>query len=211
MIQPKTVTDCSTVFSIVPFDIRTTKPGIYPGSFFIPACMDATAPSRLFIPQPSTHLMVIGGKKDPIPVPTPSHELARSIVEDFLAEQMWADEDAHPGITYFHGDVSVSEFISTHKQEYDRIKNAQRNWFLRVVEETDNDWNKYHHRRVVSDQAKFAVEFLKLEKDWMKDENLVMKYTDCPACGTKNTPNIVVCPTCRCVLDIEKHKRLVFA
>ena len=201
--------DKSTVFSIVPFDVREFRPGLFPGSFNIKPCKDANKPERLVVGA-SEHIMEVGDKR-PIRIITPSFEVARSIVDDFLDGQLWTSSDVKPGICYVQGTVSVKEFLEKHAEKHAEMKEQQKHWFVNVCKKTDDDWVKYHHHRVVSDQARFAARYLGLEPEWLRAETIGLSFKKCPACSTVNDPNNAVCVSCRCVLDEAKYKSLKFA
>ena len=199
--------DISTVFSIVPFEIFETKPGLYPGNFRIPACLDDSNPQRLRVGA-SEHLMVVGGKKEPIRIITPSYLIAESIVRDFLDGQLWTTDVGKPGIAWIQGDIPD---LSEHEDIYKRIKNSQRHWFVQLCKQTDNEWKRQQNSRVVSDQARFAAQALGLDPDWLRVEEVGLTFTKCPSCATMNDPQNAICSNCRCVLNQEKFKKLVFA
>ena len=204
------VKDQSTIFSIVPFDIREFKPGIYPGQFNIDRCLDETKPERLLIDKPSKHAMMVGGKKDPIMIDTATYVLAQSVVDDFLSTILFTTPTAKPGLTWIQGNISTREF--TNLEEYKRIKDQQKRWFLNVVKETDKEWvQSKHNVKVVSDIARYAVKCLSLDKEWAYDDVRAMEFIRCPACGTSNNPVVAVCSNCRCILNEEKYKSLKFA
>lgn len=191
--------DKSTVFSIVPFPIREDKPGIYPGFFTIQSCLDDSKPESLVI-HCSDHLISSAGRKQPIRVVTPSYEIAKSIVVDFLDGQFFTTPEAHPGITWVQGEISTEEFLSKNKAIYQQMKETQKRWFVLVVNKTQDDWNKYHNSRVVSDQARFAVRALGLDTpEWMTNETIGLEYYTCPACSTKNNPLNIVCSGCSAI------------
>jgi hypothetical protein len=209
--MPFTFKDASTVFSIVPFAISESKPGIYPGIFNIPACMDEQEPTRLCIDKPSKHMMMVGGKKDPIAIDTPSYELARSVVDDFLSDQIFSSPEAHPGLIWIQGELSVNEFKTKYMREHVDMIKTQDRWFLKIISETDQDWNKTHNLRVASNQARFAARKFGLDKEWLRDEQIALEHDVCPACSTKNPPRNVICMNCKCVLKPALYEKLQFA
>lgn len=204
------IIDCSTVFSIVPFEINQTKPGIYPGSFNIPACLDESNPIRLLIDKPANHLMMVGGKLEPVVIPVPSYQLAESVVNDFISEQIYASTECKPGITWMQGDILVSDFIKNQSQLHYEMIEMQKKWFLKIIEETDIDWNKFHNPRVAGTVAKFAARKLGLDKEWAKDQVKGLEWVKCPACRQLVDPESVVCSNCKCIVDPIKYKELQF-
>jgi len=188
--------DKSTVFSIHPFGMLEFKPGLYPGSFTVPGCFDDSEPQRLVVGT-SEHLIAVAGRKESIRVTTPSYEVARSIVQDFLDGQFFASPEEHPGICWLQGEVSLADFKTKHKDRLAEMQAIQRRWFMLVVKKTQDDWNKYHNSRVVSDVARFAVKALELEiPEWMTVDTMGTKPTKCPACGTVNDPSNAWCSNC---------------
>lgn len=201
--------DQSTVFSIVPFTIHEFKPGLYPGSFKIEACLNDKVPQRLVVGA-SEHLMHQADAK-PIRIVTPSFVIAESLVRDFLDGQLWCDSIAHPGIAWLQGSVAISDFITKHEAMCKEMHDAQIKWFIRLCQQTDNEWAKNKHSRVVSDQARFAAKTLGLKPDWLDVEVAGLIDKRCPACDTRNAPGNAVCINCRCILDEAKYKTLKFA
>lgn len=202
--------DKSTVFSIAPFEVSTFHPGLYPGRFIIPACLDESLPQRLVIGA-SEHLMVIPDQKKPTRIVTPSFVIAKSIVEDSLDGQLWINSECRPGFCYFQGEMEVAQFVLNKKEIHSEMKAKQKNWLVEICKRTDDEWNKKKHHRVVSDQARYAAKKLGLSPEWLEAEIKGFTYVKCPACGISNDRNNAVCSSCRCVLDEKKFATLKFA
>lgn len=201
--------DISTVFSIVPFAVREFKPGLYPGTFNIEPCMNEKEPKVLTV-KSSEHLMTIGGKKEPVRIITPSYQIANSIVVDFFDGQLWTTPEERPGLAWIMGDVDAHGLIDKHNDIYERMRIQQRKWFVRICKRTDDEWKRQQSYRVVSDQARFAAQFLSLDPEWLRAEEIAFNFHKCPACGTMNDPQNAVCSNCRCILDRTKYERLTF-
>ena len=208
--------DKSTVFSICPFAVNEFKPGLYPGHFIIPGCLDDTKPERIVCGS-SDHLVSVAGRKESLRVTTPSFEVARSVVVDFLDGQLFSTPDSHPGIMWLQGDISLDEFKSKHADKYKQMKDSQRAWFVLVVKKTQDDWNRYHTSRVVTDIARFAVRALGMEiPEWMSVDQMGKEPLRCPACGTINDPNNAWCVNCitggiKVIINVSKAKTLQLA
>jgi hypothetical protein len=209
-MTPQLMSDNSTVFSIVPTPINEFKPGIYPGWFKLVACLDDSKPERLLIDRPSQHAMHIGGKKDPVMIPTATYVLAKAVVDDYMATQIWTTPNAKPGLTWIQGNVSVEEFKTKYKEEYERIKNSQKNWFYNVVKQTDIYWVQTKKNiKVVSDIARYAAKFLGLDKEWIKDDTVSMEFVNCPACMAKVDPRLAICNVCfKAIINKRAHDDL---
>ena len=188
--------DKSTIFSIAPFLIDESKPGIYPGHFTIPACLDDSKPQRLVIGA-SEHMMYVGGKKQPIRVTTPSYQIAKAVVDDIFDGQLFIEPDKRPGLCWIQGDISTQDFLSKNVTIYATLKIMQRKWFVLVVKKTEDDWKKYKNSRVITDQARFAVRALGLPTpEWMQADEIEANFIKCPACSTMNDNNNVICSGC---------------
>ena len=193
----------ATVFSIAPYESKEFKPGLYPGQFNIVPCFDENIPVRLVVGV-SHHLMAVGGKKEPLRVITYSEEIANSIVNDFLDGQLFSTPNAHPGICWVPGEVSVDNFKVLYVEKHIEMKAMQRRWFILIVQKTEDDWKKYKNSRVVSDPARFAVRALGISTpEWMRTEELGLADNKCPACGVANEIQNVVCSGCRALLTPE--------
>ncbi|SRR6266481_6799031 len=203
--------DKSTIFSIVPIQIGPEfKPGIYPGSFTIEACKDEDKPMRLIVGA-SEHLSHIGGRVEPLRQITPSYMIAQSVIQDWLSGQLWTDEESRPGLAWLAGTVDLPTFLSIHQDIHRRMKVEQHNWFKRIYQETEDDYNRYHSYKVVSAQARIAAQFFGKEPEWLLVDIAAMQSLRCPACSTPNQPENAICSNCRCILSKEKYEKLTFA
>lgn len=201
--------DESTVFSIAPYELYETKPGIYPGTYRIPACTDQSKPQRLVV-KSAMHLMQVGGRRKPIRIDTASTVVARAIVEDNFSAQMWSAPNCGPGLAWLFGNISLDDFMDHHKDIYQRMLSDQRNWFLARIKNVDNEWSRFKNHRVVSDIDRFAARALGLEPDWMKTDEM-FGFQKCTACGTMNDPHNIICSNCRFIFDPKKFAELKFA
>jgi hypothetical protein len=194
--------DISTIFSIVPFEVREFKPGLYPGNFNIPACRDEKEVQSLEVGA-SEYLLAVAGRKEAQRIVTPSYIIAESVVKDFFDGQLWTTPEEKPGLCWIQGKISVEKFVVLYKEIYARIKDQQRKWFVRLCKQTDNEWKKQHNYRVVSDQARFASYYLGLDSEWLHTEDLGTRFNKCPACNVANDPQNVVCTGCSALLTPE--------
>ena len=202
--------EACTIFSLMPIQIYEVKSGIIPGTFTIPKS-DGKNPSTLIV-GPSHYFIYLDESRGSIKSLAPAYEVAQSIVEDFKSSQIGMSDDASPGLGWIVGRFSSGEMI-VHVNVLKDLKEKQRKWYQNICRLADNDWARYHHHNAISDIQRTAANELGLnvnDHEWMSitaTEGLV----NCPACGSKVGKDIVVCPMCRCVLNVEKHKSLVFA
>lgn len=200
-----------TVVSLLPFPLAEFKPGLIPGIYNLPPS-DGDVPSILVINE-AKHNVYIDETRGSLGVRDASDEVARSIVEDFLAAQLGVSDGCHPGIFWVVGSWDAEEIPSQFGLELMRAKLAQKRWFVEVCKIADNDWNRYHQHNVISDFQRKAAELLGYTKEsheWMAP-SLVMSSQKCPACSSVVSAGITICPNCRCILDKEKYETLEFA
>jgi len=204
--------DVCTIVSIVPFIISEFKPGIYPGNFNIPPCLNPKQPNTLLVGT-SVHFIPQFNGDDELPahvVKTSCKEIATSVVNDYLQGQMDIDDDCHPGIYWIPGNMSGTDFASKHPLKLAEMIKFQMNWFGKLVQRADNDWNRYKRHSVISENQRFAARALNLEKDWITP-NSVEATIKCPACLSRCEQAAIICPNCKCILKPEEYKKLTFA
>lgn len=201
----------STVVSILPYEIRESKPNLYPGNFTIPAGsilkpgLLKVTHSRFYIP------MAFGAPA--MAAHSPAYEVARSIVNDYVTSLLGANEDCRPGIFVVDRIFSsVREAASELIAELPAILEAQRKWFFSLVNTADAEFNQYHQNpQVVSDLQRMAARELNLKnKPWLQDFTQ-LSLNNCPACYTSVNDKAVICPNCRYVLNADKYKSMQFA
>jgi hypothetical protein len=84
-------------------------------------------------------------------------------------------------------------------------------WFKNLVKMADDDWNKYRQHKTISDIQRYACGYLKLERPWLLDAEVVAALSECPSCFEKVNPRAVVCAHCQYILDPARHKSMQFA
>jgi len=202
------VQDKSTVVSIYPLLIKEEKPGVYPGRFTIEPSNGE--PSLLVVGQ-SVHHVDVGEGRPQIEIATPSHEMAKSIVDDFINAQIAISEGAQPGVAWLRGAITLSELKTKHVSLLLQLKTTQKAWYLSLVKMADDDWQRYHKHSVISDIERLAARDLGYtERPWLiVTEQL--PSSSCSACGTPISTAVIVCPSCRCILKPDEYKKLTFA
>lgn len=201
--------DKSTIISIIPFEFVEFKPGVYPGSFRIPECLDEKNPTLFYVGQSEAVMQVPNA--EPLHIVTPSQTIARSIVEDFVNAQLWTTPTARPGIACLPGLVTKVALDSLHGKVLDNLRAQQRAWFVNVCNHTSSEWNQYKSIRVVSHVARFAAKYLGLDPEWLAVEVAGFQMEKCPACRTPCPNDAIVCAHCRAVLNKTTYAKLAFA
>ena len=204
----------ATIISIVPFAIAEEKPGIYPGYFVIPAST-REAPEVLNVGESIYHVEVDEGRS--IVVKCSPHEIARSIVEDYVTSNLAYSENdnAAPGIFWKPGFYTKIEVIAKFSKEIKDIKERQWKWFIKLVRMADDDWEKTRQHKSISDMQRFACKALGQDRPWIiqPTEAMLMSSNQiikCPSCMSVLQIGVVVCANCRCIIDMDKYKKLNF-
>lgn len=200
--------DITTLISFYPLPLMEEKPGMYPGKFSIEAS-DGVTPALAYIGQ-SNHYVDVGEDRPQLEVAMPSFDIARAIVDDFIAAQLAISDNAAPGLGYVRGKLTLAEVKAKEGPLLLALKERQRLWYMALVKLGDDDWQRYHKHVVISDVQRIGARALGLERDWVMIPEEVNAPT-CPACGTQVAPSVVVCSNCRCILDKDKYALLSFA
>lgn len=196
----------STVVSVVPFEIEERKPGLYPGYFKVPAAVDGE-PQVLVIDN-AVHYVYLDETRGSLQVRVPSYEIAASIVNDYCGSQLAVEVDGKPGIFWVTGEVAAKDVKTKYPRELMQARELQKRWFLALVKIADDDWARYHQHKSISDFQRYAARSLNLDREWLLAPETIAQ---CPACKNNVPVGAIVCPNCRCVIDKEAHKTLVFA
>lgn len=202
----------ATVVSLLPFELRESKPGLNPQYFIIPPAKfgdievlvikKATLSHRQPFDMPSIH------------VPEDLDRVAKSIVEDYVSAKLYTATDfnnpARPGLFWLHGEFSKQEVKEKFADKIEEAEGQQRQWFLNVVKAVDDMWirtGKQH--RVVLPEALVACKQLGIQREWyLTAESAMMP---CKNCGTSINKFVATCPVCRVIIDEAKHSKFKFA
>lgn len=200
-----------TVVSLVPFEIREEKPGLFPHVFSLPAS-DMKMPQVLEVGT-ARHYVYLDQDRGHLPVRTPSTEVATAVVRDYITSQPRVSPDSQPALFWVPGSKNPVQIIKEHLEQMNESLKKQQRWFTSVCQQADDDWAKYHRHTVVSDVQRKMAQILGWnaeQHEWMSP-NVTAIGTRCPACGTLSLMGAVVCSQCQCVLDAERYKTLQFA
>jgi hypothetical protein len=205
-----TSVDKSTIVSIIPFPVNEAKPGLYPGHFRIEAAK--ADDFEFLVVGRSVHYVYVDMDRGSLTVPTPSDEVARSICDDYSRAQLaYHIGDSEPGIFWIPGEYKDKKAILTIAS--DKIAAArilQRNWYMRLVAIADDEWNKYHTHKMISDLQRHAAKTLGLEREW-NIQATVASTVFCPACRATMNVGATVCSSCRTIVNPEAYKKAGFA
>lgn len=200
-----------TVVSFIPFQLNEEKPGLLPGKFIIPEGSE-DKPS-ITIVSGARHYVYLDGDRGSLPVRDASHEVARSICEDFSSAQLGISEGCMPGIFWVPGEMPWREIQEKYPELIISARISHKRWMHKLIEMADDDWNRYKKHSVIADFQRTFADILKIDPkkhEWMNIQNVVDSLS-CPSCGTSYREGVAVCTVCKCVLDKEKYAELEFA
>ena len=202
----------TTVASIIPFDVREEKPGMYPRSYHI-AASDGSRPQTIHI-DTGHHFVYVDSSRGSLKVPTTSLDIAKSVVNDFIQGQLRVRPECHPGIFFIPGYVTADDILEDKELSHTLkiVKSKQNLWFKAITQLADDDWQRYAKHTVISDFQRTAALHLGLSPashPWMSPEQII-ELPKCPACGAVHQPEIAVCGNCSCILNREKYNTLQF-
>lgn len=203
--------DKSTVVSIFPKQMKTTKVTVNPRRFIVPAGTIEkpgvlTVGTAIWI----KHIYETEPEQM-VEMPILSSQLADSIVNDFCSNVLGAGHDRRPGLFWVIGTKTADQIVKEHKKEMQAAEGMQRNWYMELIKQADIDWVKYDGSPLaVSDTARMAAMELHLDKPWMQDiKRLAMGI--CPACGSQRATQFPVCKECKTIIDKEAYAKLGLA
>jgi len=200
----------ATLISVYPFEINENKPGVYPGTFRIPAAKDKV--QSLIIGEAIHFVDRID--QPPMRIKILPHDLAQSIINDLRESMMGVlpEEGIYPGIFWVPGAHRNDTIEMLYSKELEKARASQRRWFENLVRIADDDWSRYHLHVVISDIQRFAAKTLNLQRDWIVEAGEApLVHTNCPACQSVINSQAIVCPQCRAVLNKEKYSQFMFA
>lgn len=197
-----------TIVSLVPYEVKDSKPGIIPSDYTVPPS-NGIIPSLLIV-QNANCPLYRGSEMPNFNMVIPGEELARSLVNDYIRAQLIYSEDAHPALFWVPGEEKDGNIVITkYNKELEKSRTIQNNWFKKLVESADDEWNRNHQHKAITDIQRFACRSLGLTevKEWYTSPEPV-PMIKCPACMTMVEGASVVCKNCKHILNKSKAKEL---
>lgn len=196
----------ATVISLFPAALNEVKPGIYPGVFTAPPAEKDDF--QVMIVPDACYYVFIDDERGSLRVPVNSHDLARSICEDFIRACLEVTEDAKPGLFWIPGRHNKDTIKITQKEKLQHVNDIQKKWLMKLILMADDDWQKSRQFRNISDLQRRAAEILGLKKEWLV--NVPPELVLCPVCKTSLENDPIICGRCQVVLKPEEYKKFSF-
>ena len=172
-----------------------------PSEFNIPACKNWRTDFEVLHVGESSGFVYVGADFPMMPVRTPSTEIARSIVEDYVNSKLAVGPEAYPGLVVLPGELTKQEILEDYPEQLEKIREVQANWFMKLVELADDDWNKTHQHKMVTNDQRYACAAIGLKRDWLVEIPKEVSLTICPACMKEFPSGAIVCMNCRFIVD----------
>lgn len=215
----------ATIVSIYPMEVVERKSShLSPSEVRIPACATKNGvgypdipPVCVLIKDAKTRFYRMEGEW--MEVDVIAFDFARSVVHDYNSSlidiQKDPDNPVGPGIFAIDGSYDREEFIRKDgfdpnraalwvKKEFPealaKAQSSQDEWYKRLVNRADVEFNRTRNSRAVSDLHKFAARRLGVEKEWSKNA-LNVDVIKCPACRLSIDPLALICPNCKTVIN----------
>jgi hypothetical protein len=195
----------ATVVSFLPWKVESTKPGVIPDTYSIPAAV-GKYPGVLVINNAISPIY-LDGDRGTFPTTIPVEELAGAIVGDYNVAFLGVDGDSHPALFWVEGAQTPESVVEKFKLQCESAKAAQNRWFLKLIRMADDDWAKFHQHKMITDIQRFAARTLGLNREWAIEPEPVTMIK-CPACTSLLEDTAVVCKNCRAILKPEEAKKL---
>lgn len=198
----------ATVVSCVPFPIMEHKP-VNPGTFIIKAAKISQGEIEILVLDDASFNLRLDDTRGNFTVPVLSHQLAKSLINDYTEGFIEVTLDARPGLFFVEGEFTAKEIKEKFPEKVQEALRIQTNWFKKLVDRADDDWAKFGQKRAISDIQRFAAAAINVDRPWMHVKEDV-KIETCPGCGTRIAPNVAVCASCGAILNKVMYDKLDF-
>lgn len=201
--------DISSIVSVYPLAfVNEMKPGLTPNLYTIPKCDNPDNPVIVHI-GPAVHNVYIGENRN-FPIESGSFVVAKAVINDIVNSMLETDTYGKPGFVAIPERVEQHHLKTKYKNEITELIRSQHEWFRKIAEVAENDWQQYHKHTVISPIQRLAAKCLDLNKEWMTIQNAEAP-AKCIACTSMIPRDALVCPICRTIVKPEEYKSLKLA
>lgn len=211
--RQRDLSDCSTIISILPVLIDDSKPGLIPSQYIIPPVTNPKEDFEILNVFRARFPVYLDENRPALVVPAPSDTVAESIVRDFKVAQPYVEAGvAEPALFWVPGFKSKETIATDLRKELQLARQLQNNWFGRLIEIADDDWNRYRMRRMISTMQRLALQILGEEREWgtVGASKMEVNQVACKFCRGPVHPEAIVCTHCTGVLDVKRATEMGF-
>jgi|SRR5882724_12725134 len=204
---PPNPLDKSTIISIFSRAVHEIKHTLDPGHFHLtPGSIES--PSILVV-GPSSWWKELDENQPLLEIPVSSIQVADSIVKDYINSMLMSNAgDTTPGISYVPGEESVISIKTKYPQLIPDLAKRQMNWYRALVKLGDNLWARTNGNPLaISDDMRIAARELQMEREWLKDFQVVA-LIKCVACGGLRNGAYPICNNCKTIIDRVAYDKL---
>ena len=157
-----------TLFSLVPMKIAMNRPGMYPNEFNLDES-DGTIPTSCLVKE--GWYENLGMDHIRYNTPISAKDIARSLVKDYKASQIWNKSDASAPLWTLAGDIQVAKIP---QDIYEAQYEMCRKWLARYIEDADDAYARMKMSGFSATPLQIAAaRVLKLSKPWALELNWV--------------------------------------
>jgi hypothetical protein len=195
----------ATVVNFLPWKVESTKPGVIPDTYSIPAAV-GKYPGVLIINN-AVSPIYLDADRGTFPTPIPVEELGKAICNDYNGAFLEADTETNPALFWVEGAWSGKDVLEKFPGECERAKASQNRWFMKLIRKGDDDWARHKQHKMITDIQRYAAKHMNLNKEWaIEPEPVTM--VKCPACSSLLEDSAIVCKNCKVILKPEEAKKL---
>lgn len=200
-----------TIVSLCPYPITEYKPGLIPGFYDLPKS-DTITPQVLVVKE-AKHFVYLDSGRGSLPVLSAPEKVANSIVRDYIDGQMGATDTAKPAVFFVPGALTANQVIKRYSPQIELYLQWQKNWLHALVKQADDDWNRYHAHKYISDNQRVALSLLGLSASshpWASLESAI-NSEKCLGCLTQLQTGQKICHQCKMIQHLSTADKFVFA
>jgi hypothetical protein len=205
--------DVSTVVSILPYEVKETKPGLIPPEFKMPPVKNGDF--ELLIVERCHHAVYLDETRPRLVVPDPSDVVAESIVMDHKKAIAlgYIPGESEPGLDWVSGAFSNNAegkalFKAQHSATLTQMERLQMRWFKELVRVADDDFAKYRLHKFITGLQRTAAAVLGItNREWLIETEIEEALSKCKYCFSAVHPEAIICHACHGILDDARYQK----
>lgn len=203
--------DVSTIISLLPVAVEESKPGLLPGFYYIPPVKDVKTDVEVLQVFRARFPVYIDESRPSIIVPAPSDQVSMAIVRDFkVGITGYVAGISEPGLFWVPDKFTKARALAELQTQIGEARRLQFKWFEKLVSLADDDWQRYHARRMVSSLQRKACDLLGLDRDWNITIEIAaaaaLEMMPCKFCRAQIHRDASVCQFCSGIVDMAKAR-----
>lgn len=204
----------ATIVSTLPFMLSEPKPMLVPYLYEIPPALKGGFSTKVI--EDAFYFELIPLADDRVPprrVPVLAKTVADSLIQDYIGASIEVSYDPLengalriPGLFAIDGHKHPEEIKANNSEELSKAYMNTRAWFDALVKRADDDWQRNHMHKSISDLQRKACTYLEYQKEWNFDV-FTHKMTLCWACKQAVNPEAIICGGCKAILNASEYAK----